>query len=468
MRNPYAQVALTYVRRWRSIYDYLMFVAVLFMVVSAYYASASKMRPPPVHFFMFAYFAGNLFVALSFHIRQQFADSRSRLMPGFCRVHATVAAVVILIFSVALPVVVSWILGLHSVGLVAISLTLFSGFLWLALFAWVWLTVVIGVFLAVGWFAMFTEPVCAALVQLAQGGCEPLAVGLLIFGVATTALGIRRLLLLNEDMPRYHGWTAVSAERCDAAAQRSAGKSLSRLGLRERLEERRVARLIEHVQRAPASWWAGVRRWQVMMPAGIPIWLVSVLGMLVTLLFCTWLIKSEPGIPRTLACLLSVVLPMASLTGHLTQRKGAIGRELLLPVDRGLYLRQLGAAAAFSQLRCWSAIGVATLVWWLAVVRGSVSANTIASILALSALSQFWLFAAVAWIMPDRHMVVAPVVGALLAGGLLAPIVTNGFTAAPRLDEWQNLIWTAAGLLTLFSMFLIWAAYRRWLVADFD
>ena len=37
---------------------------------------------------MFAFFAVNLFLALSFHIRQQFADSRSQLMPGFRRVQA--------------------------------------------------------------------------------------------------------------------------------------------------------------------------------------------------------------------------------------------------------------------------------------------------------------------------------------------------------------------------------------------
>ena len=82
----------------------------------------------------------------------------------------------------------------------------------------------------------------------------------------------------------------------------------------------------------------------------------------------------------------------------------------------------------------------------------------------IGALSQVWLFAGAVWFMRLRHRTLAVVPGVLvaLATGMLVPIVTNGFTAAPRLAEWQGLIWIAAGFLTLFGMFLIWAAYRRW------
>jgi hypothetical protein len=468
MRSPYIQVALTYLRRWRWV-NYLMFVAILFAAVSSCCASASGMRPPPVDYCMFAFFGVILFLALSFHIRQQFADSRSHLTPGFCCVHATVAAIVIVVVSVVLPLVLTWILGLRSVGLVAISLTLFSAALWLALLAWVWLTTVIGLVLAVGWFALFAEPVCAALVKLAQGDYEPLAVGLLVVGVATTALGMRRMVRLNEDMAWYHGWTVASAEQCRMASERSACEGMPRPGLRERQEERRVARLIEHARRSPVSWWSGARRWQVMILTGWPTWLFCVLGALAMLLFCTWIMKGGREIPQSVvASLFLLVLPMVALAGQFGQRSGMIGRELLLPVERGLYLRQLGAAAAISQVRCWSAVSVATLVWWLAVGRESVSAGTIADMMAISALSQVWLFAAAVWLMRHRNVVVVTGVMLSFGIGLLAPIVTQGFTAAPRLAEWRSLVWAAVGLLAILGMFLIWAAYRRWLVADFD
>ena len=270
-------------------------------------------------------------------------------------------------------------------------------------------------------------------------------------------------------MPSYHGWTAKFAEQCRIASERSTSKSPPRPGLRERLEERRVARLIEHVRQAPVSWWSGVRRWQEMMPSGWPIWLVWMLTTLVMLLLCTWIMKGEIEVGQSLiACLFLVLLPMAALAAQFSQRRGMIGRELLLPVDRGLYLRQLGTAATFCQLRCWSAVSVATLFWWLVVVRESVSGSTIANMMAIGALSQVWLFAAVVWLMRYRAMMVALAVLLPVAIGMLAPIVTDGFTTAPRLAEWQRLVWTVAGSLTLFGMFLIWAAYRRWLATDFD
>ena len=134
----------------------------------------------------------------------------------------------------------------------------------------------------------------------------------------------------------------------------------------------------------------------------------------------------------------------------------------------GLYLRQLGAVGVILQLRGWSAVTVATLVWWLAVVRESVAGSTIAGIVVIGALFQIWLFAAVAWLMRRRAMIRPLGVLAAFGMGMLAPIVTHGFAAAPQLSEWQRPIWTAAGCLTLFGTLLLWAAYRRWLVADID
>jgi len=48
------------------------------------------------------------------------------------------------------------------------------------------------------------------------------------------------------------------------------------------------------------------------------------------------------------------------------------------------------------------------------------------------------------------------------------PVVTEGFSAAPGLTEQPHVLWIATGLLTVFGVFVIWAAYRHWLVADID
>jgi hypothetical protein len=52
--------------------------------------------------------------------------------------------------------------------------------------------------------------------------------------------------------------------------------------------------------------------------------------------------------------------------------------------------------------------------------------------------------------------------------GFLAPIMTEGFTVAPLPTVQPHVAWTVAGVLTVFSVFAIWAAYHRWLVTDFD
>ena len=248
-------------------------------------------------------------------------------MPGFRRVHVTVAAIVILIVAALLPAVFTWLADLRSVGLVAIALCLFSAVLWLVLLASLWLSVVIGVSLAIGSFALFAEPVGAVLVQFAQGRFEPLAVALSIAGVATIVLGMRRLARLNEDMPWYHGWAAGWSEQSRVAMQAAAEKS-SQPGLRQRLEGRRMARLIGHVRQAPVSRWSGISRWQAAVPVGWPLWLISVLATVLMFLVWTWIIRSGVHGPHTSLFMLMAFgflacVPAGASIGQVVQRTGA-------------------------------------------------------------------------------------------------------------------------------------------------
>lgn len=477
MANPYCQVALTYVRRWRSSYmNSLMLFAVVLMVMASVYANASTKRPPPVFFLMFAYFAINLFLGLSLHVRQQFADSRSRLMPGFCRVHITVATVVMALFVIVLPVAITCVVGLHSAGLVAVSLSLFAAVFWVALLASLWLSVMIGLILAAGCFAMFTEPVCSAVVAFAEGGCEPLAIALLFASTAAIAVGMRRMVRLNEDSPFFRGWTAGWEDRCRClASEKSARDELASRGFRERCEERRVEKLLEHTRQAPLSPWSGVCRWQVMLPFGRTTWLFWVVAAGLLLLLWTWMLR-QPWITRDHAhvtqavmpamLVFLIIFPIAALMGQFMQRKGQVGRELLLPIDRGLYLRQVGLAAALCQIQAWSAVCVATFLWWLIAAPEAISTNAIATTLAIGTLCQVWLFAGAIWAVRHRNVVMALGLLAAVALGGLAPTVMNGFTNAPNLAEWQQAAWIVAGLLTSIAALAIWIAYRRWLIAD--
>ncbi len=229
-----------------------------------------------------------------------------------------------------------------------------------------------------------------------------------------------------------------------------------------------MAKLIEHVGQAQASRWSGIRRWQVMMRFGWKGWLIGMLGTVTLLLFFNWCTKGKINEFQLMPGILSVVLPMTALAGQLLLRKGVMGRELLLPVERGLYLRQIGAAAALWQLYFWTAVCAATLLWLLVVVPGSVPGSAIAGILVISALSQVWLFALAVRLKWHHRMMVA--LGVLVSGaiGLLAPIAAGGFTGENWRIEWRIAALVIVAILTVFSSFSIWTAYRRWLVTDFD
>ncbi len=109
MSSPYVQVSLTYVRRWGPIRNYVtLFFAIVIAVLISCARAAGEKDPRwllhPGFLFLAAYF----FIGLASHIRQQFADSRSRLMPGFARPHVIVAVAVILVAAVLLPAALTW------------------------------------------------------------------------------------------------------------------------------------------------------------------------------------------------------------------------------------------------------------------------------------------------------------------------------------------------------------------------
>ena len=81
-------------------------------------AAAPVQMPLMLAMFLFGMFA--------IHVKNQFANSRARLTPGFRRVHATVAAAAALLLAVLLPTMLIWLADLRSVGLVALMVFLFG------------------------------------------------------------------------------------------------------------------------------------------------------------------------------------------------------------------------------------------------------------------------------------------------------------------------------------------------------
>jgi hypothetical protein len=266
-KNPYAQVALTYLRRpfsssqgWAVSMGFVLMSAMCFGIFRS--GGRYDIAVAPLYFPLTL--AMVLFGMFAMHVKNHFADSRARLTPGFRRVHATVAAAVALLLAVLLPMMLIWLVDLRSIGLAALMVFLFGGILCSValhstLLSW---------FILLGFFATFTEPTKILLWQLISGTYEAQAVVLLILGVAMALFGGIRLVNLNEDMPGYHlptcgNWTG----KC-VSGQTQAGAGILPRALQERIMENNMARWTNHARRASASSWSQICRWQLGMLAG--------------------------------------------------------------------------------------------------------------------------------------------------------------------------------------------------------
>ena len=196
MRNPYTQVALTYLRRpfatWQGRVFCLITLMMCLPAVTLPFAGQNDFTVLLFGPFIF------LFLYLAVHVKDQFANSRARLTPGFRRAHVAIAAVASLIAAALLPAMLAWLAGWHSLGLVACTVLLFGAAIWQMSSPW------LGPLVAVGFLAMMNRPLSVYLHQFVSGQAEPAAIGILAFGVLTTLLGAVRLFRLDEDMPEYH------------------------------------------------------------------------------------------------------------------------------------------------------------------------------------------------------------------------------------------------------------------------
>ncbi|MHB1035662.1 MAG: hypothetical protein ACYC35_12225 [Pirellulales bacterium] len=405
-----------------------------------------------------------LFWMFASHVKDQFADSRARLTPGFRRVHATVAAAAALLLAVLLPTVFIWLADLRSVGLVTLTVFLLGAILCsVALHSNLlsWLVVL-------GSFATFTEPARILLWQLVSGKLEAQAVALLALGAAITLIGGIRLVGLNEDMPAYHPLTRAGwSGRNRISGQAQAGAGILPRALQERLMENNMARWTNHARSASQSMWSRVCRWQVGMVAG---WSASIVVLSVLLygLIMVWMTgqdlrNADAVVPMMLFSLVPQIFVWSVIWRG---RVPMLAYEVLLPVDRPTYVRQMGMAVAVGQFQLWAGMSVGIALWFLLIARQPFSCANLAVWLGIFAFLQPWFFGVGAWFVRYRHI---GALGAGLALSIYVAMIPVGLCAMPgRLTPWRHIALPLAGIVALFGLLLTYDAYRRWLVTDFD
>lgn len=458
MSSPYVQVALTYIRSpfstWKSTLAYAFAGCVMIPIAfrevrnGIHVCSPASLAPFLV-----------LFVFLGCHMKEQFANSRARLMPGFFRIHATIAGAAVLLCAILLPMAFAWHVGWHPVGFAAITLLLFVAIFWSMLS----LSQLIITLALIAWMLLAIEPGRGCVQQLVSGNFEHQALAILAVGVVIAILGGIRLVRLDGDMPEYSGfmWNRASGT-IEFIAPRGAQDSI-RQGLVFRAEDKLMARLTRHAQRASVSRWSRICRWQAGMMTG---W-SAVCFCLVSFLFfflMTWMTNKGALSKIAVPTFLASFMPAGMAWGALWQRRKALPRESLMCVDRATYLKQVGIAAAISQIQLWLGMIAGVVLLWFWVLQQPFSVK-VAYVLAFSALSQPCFFGLNAWLLRFRSVI------SLFLGWLVVlPVfagATVGIELGPLSSEWPVVLLLAA-IFAVFGLVLTWDAYRRWLVADFD
>jgi hypothetical protein len=499
MGNPYAQVALTYVRRVQSWGRKGLLIAGAILLLLGILGSwviyiALRLRPDTQS--ALACFGGILrgapgvllgddfrvmttapwliclFVFITGHVKEQLGDSRAHLMPGFRRAHVTVLVVVVFIFAVLLPAALAWPAGWRRVGFVGLTLSIFSLILWAVLLQ----RLVSAYFLFIACMGILDNAPWAkqTLAQSIAGQCNAGAIGLLVSGVVVIGLGIIRLTRLREGMVGYgppFGIVGWDSGRVRGQVQTYKLKIL-RL-LEERWdEERTMERLARHARCASTSRWSRVCRWQTGMVAGRSAWFWNVLAIL-CVQFLVWIINQwtnvDPvGLSAATGAVWLVIVPLMPL-GQCLQRPLAGRREVLLPVERGAYLKQTGMAILSSQLQLWSAAGVAVVLWWAAAARSSVPVGDVVSALAVSVSLQMCLFGIALWLARYPRATTAIFSILLVLPIAMSLVVAMGVQHRLWLIQWRHPIFFAVAVLfTAVAAALTWGAYRRWLTTDLD
>lgn len=459
--NPYAQVALTYLRRpfssWKS--GVVFVLAILLAVPSAFALGrvGNHQRFALQELFPFLL----VFLGLIAHAKDQFADSRAHLTPRFRRPHAIVATAAAVFFAVCLPATVAWLFDRHSIGFVAMAVLLFNSVLWILLSMSGWLSWLV----LLGWFSLCTDVGQEFSQQLVTGKMEWLAATILAIGAAATVLGGIRLFRLNEDMPEYRWikWNKLGTWDQTVGLQ-SLDEPITR-GLRNWVIERQMARLARHARQASRSSWSRICRWQAGMVArwSLLFWCVGLVVYVHVL--TSWVLSDKPAGWIGLVCFCLTYIPPFMVLGAVASRRSAFGRESLMPVDRRTYVRQLGLAALASDLGMWTAMSVSLFLWLILVSSQPVQFTMLAGALAISGAFQMVALGIMVWMARyrERWLIFLPIM-------LIVPIsqfAILGWTRSSDAGSFGELLCICGGAVVV-GLLITWDAYRRWLVVDFD
>ena len=162
-----------------------------------------------------------------------------------------VAAVAALIIAVILPAMLVCLLGLHSIGMVAVMVLLFGTTLWVIVKDASWISfAALAVFFAV----FITDAGRDWLRGLISGQFETQAFALFGLAQSVTLIGGNRLVRLNEDMPGYLFLGTVWSKNGNQMTRQWTDEQRLLPRLRDSITERQMGRLTRLSRKSSESW----------------------------------------------------------------------------------------------------------------------------------------------------------------------------------------------------------------------
>lgn len=479
-KNPYRQIALTYVHRqmfWIS--GGILILMLTFLTVRAFQnqppqvatnatnpaireavAQINESRAAADVYSIIMFFFGQAWILVTIlgHLKEQIASPRAVIVPNYRRPHLLVAASFAIPLLILIPLYVGAAFNLPPLAVLAMA-TLFSALvLWFAYLQ----TRPFSIILILLYFSSFSTPGRHALHAALANTVVWENVFFIALGLAAIARLAPRLMRLREEMPEYARQIASNRWQTMTMGQtpQSSGqpnnydKPMSRFmyaGARRRLASLAAA--------TPSSAWGRLERWRL---AGNPTslqWIIAPIFLLEILIM-----TRTTGAFNTQFMLIQLVgFPMMFFPQFALGTWPTLGVESLRPVTRAAYLRERGGTFALQLGQVWVILAT-TLVTCAALFQPVTLASARFWIsLAVTALAQFPLFAVSVWVLRLRWPLATIGATSVLAGLVFAGSAwCNDSRMAPPAA------WVAAvcGAVLLASVIILGDAYRRWMQTD--
>lgn|GEM_PF-6419183 len=457
MIRAFEQVMLTYARRAATDVGRKQVLACFFLALAPYFIPDEVISDPLIYL-VFLYPV----TLVLMHIREQFADSRARTIPGFAKAHVLGAALMLLA-AVIVPVI----------GLMTSEKKVFLG---VTLFLVVFLPLLVGFEVRNIYLILSAAMVVAGFViHIAFGSLDVITAPslslILIYGVFSVPIiffGLLRLFNLHEEMPEYHRvlnqikQTRIELPVGESDIQPDDVNLLMKLfsGMADSWTMRRLVSLKNTDN-------AGYHQWQLKFRPVKGVWVLGVgLGLaIVGLLSLSRYLKLESWTIGLLMFAIPASTAMTVIAGASNDLWRTIEMELLRPVSRSKMIRQIGSYLAEIAIRSWFEIAVPILAC-LAILMPQFVREHLAGLVGIFLIAfagHIFSFGLIVWQLRHRSQGLMPILMLTgFVGYVSAALFVEMYKIQTTLGDLPKMA-TVALCLVLAGMAFTFDAYRRWL-----